>query len=78
MGKEAESEWQVVQVWRNLNEGVEKSRWEQGEEWLDGQEGIGRDPRVAGMGWRFVAKKGEERKFSLNVLFDLEGKYSNG
>ncbi|GAA5880256.1 hypothetical protein JCM16303_003869 [Sporobolomyces ruberrimus] len=60
MGKEAESEWQVVQVWRNLNEGVEKSRWEQGEEWLDGQEGIGRDPRVAGMGWRFVTKKGEE------------------
>ncbi|GAA5894116.1 Iba57p [Sporobolomyces salmoneus] len=59
LAKEIEQDWQVVQVWRNLEEGVEKDDVKKGEEWLDSQKGIERDSRVPGMGWRYVKKKDE-------------------
>ncbi|GAA5838985.1 hypothetical protein JCM5353_006830 [Sporobolomyces roseus] len=59
LGKEVESEWEVVQAWRNTDPSVTKEDVKKGEEWFE-EQGKGRDPRVLGMGWRWIAKKAEE------------------
>lgn len=61
LGKEVESEWEVVQAWRNPDPSVTKEDVKKGEEWFEDQ-GKGMDPRVLGMGWRWVNKKGQERQ----------------
>lgn len=67
LGKEVESEWEVVQAWRNPDPKVSNEEVRRGEEWLE-EQGIGRDPRVLGMGSRWITKKGQERQ--LAAIFE--------
>lgn len=67
LAKTVDQDYQVVQIWRNPlfnsnSSANSREEIQKAEEWLENQKGFSRDPRVAGMGWRFIAEKGLQRE----------------
>lgn len=63
LGKGAEGELQVTAAWRNEAEESTVEEVQAAEAWLEGQK-AGLDPRVLGMGYRWVAsEEGDTRMF---------------
>ncbi|GAA5959247.1 hypothetical protein JCM3765_005120 [Sporobolomyces pararoseus] len=59
LAKSTDQEYEIVQIWRNPHyKNKKQEEIENAENWLQTQNGFGRDPRVAGMGWRVITKKG--------------------
>ena len=74
LGRAAEDDVVVTAAWRNpadVGEGrSSRDEVERAERWLE-ERRVGWDPRVVGMGYRWVAQKDDEQRASLLLLLRL-------
>ena len=82
LGRAAEDDVVVTAAWRNpadVGEGrSSRDEVERAERWLE-ERRVGWDPRVVGMGYRWVAEKdGEQRASLLLLLLLLSSGFSTG